>query len=175
MQLYCRTIGTVLTVLAVHPDGDATPAEAYGEGVVVLPYAGPATVDDLLGRAAPAPDLLAYAKARRYQTETGGVTINGVPFATDDRSKLLLTGARSAAQADATFKTPWVAADGSTHQLAAADVIAVSNAVLAHVNACFTAFATLAAGLAATPPTVTTMAQVDAAFAGVTWSAPPSA
>ncbi len=168
MQLYCRTIGTVLTVLAVHPDGDATPAEAYGEGVVVLPYAGPATVDDLLGRPAPAPDLLAYAKARRYQTETGGVTIAGVPFATDDRSKLMLMGARAAAQADATFKTAWVAADGSMHQLAAADVLAVSNGVLAHVGACFAAFAGVAAGLGATPPTVTTMAEVDQAFAAVT-------
>lgn len=167
MQLYCRTIGDALVVLAAHPDGDATPPSAYGEDTVVLPYAGDLSMSELLGKPAPAPDLLAYAKSRRYAVEVGGITVGGVSFATDDRSKMMLLGARAAAQADPTFKSPWVAADGSTHLLAASDLIAVSKAVLAHVNACFTAFAAVAAGLAAEPPTVATPAEVDAAFAAL--------
>lgn len=45
----------------------------------------------------PAPskaDLLSYAADKRWQVETGGLVIGGVPVATDDRSKIMIIGAR---------------------------------------------------------------------------------
>ncbi len=107
--------------------------------------------------------LVTYAGMKRWQKETGGITVAGVPIATDDRSKLMITGARIAADADAGFTTQWVGADGNVYQLNATQVVAISNAVSAHGAACFSAFAGLATSIAA--GTVTTNAQVDAAFA----------
>ncbi len=109
-------------------------------------------------------DLLAYAANKRWETEVGGITFNGAPVSTDDRSKQMVTGARLAAQADPDFVTPWVMDDNSVVQLNAQAIIALSDAVLAHVQACFTVFATVRAGIA--DGTVTTRQQVDAAFEG---------
>ncbi|HRO00334.1 MAG TPA: DUF4376 domain-containing protein [Nitrobacter sp.] len=107
-------------------------------------------------------DLKAYAADKRWQKEVGGITVNGVPIATDDRSKQMIMGARMAAEADSNFTTPWVANDGNVHTLTAAEVIAISNAVLAHVAACFATFATVAAKIDSEE--IAGAAQVDAAF-----------
>ncbi|GJD51074.1 hypothetical protein OPKNFCMD_3825 [Methylobacterium crusticola] len=112
-------------------------------------------------------ELLAYAAARRFAVETGGLVIGGTPFATDDRAKTMLLGARAAAQADPAFVTTWFAADGTTHELGAADLVAISTAVLGHVSACFATYAQVAAGIQASPPTVATYAAVDTAFAAL--------
>ncbi len=90
---------------------------------------------------------LATAAERRWQTETGGITVGGISVHTDDRSKLMLTGARVKAAANAGFETQWVTADGQIVALTAAQIIAISDAVLAHVDACFAHFATLAAAI----------------------------
>lgn len=107
-------------------------------------------------------DLKAYAADRRWRKEVGGVIVNGIPIATDDRSKQMIMGARLAAAADSGFTTPWVAADNSVHTLTAAEVIAISNAVLEHVATCFATFATVAAKIDSEE--IAGAAQVDAAF-----------
>ena len=107
-------------------------------------------------------DLVGYAADARWRKEVGGITVSGLPVATDDRSKQMLMGARVAANADPAFHTPWVGADGSIYPLDAPQIIALSNAVLAHVAACFATFAAIKIGIAA--GTITTRAQVDAAF-----------
>jgi hypothetical protein len=56
MQLYCKTVGGALAVVASHADGDTTPTSAYGDGVIILPYSGDAPLEDLLGK--PVPDGL---------------------------------------------------------------------------------------------------------------------
>ena len=111
-------------------------------------------------------DLTSYAADRRWRAEIGGIEVGGMPVATDDRSKQMILGARIAADADATFVTRWAVGD-QTFALNAEQIIAISNAVLAHVNACFVAFSTLAAAISATPPTVTTRAQITTAFAAI--------
>ena len=78
----------------------------------------------------------------------------------------MILGARMAAQADATFTTKWAATDGTIVALDAAGLVALSNAVLAHVQACFLRFASVKADIDA--GNVTTTAQVDAAFAAIT-------
>lgn len=112
----------------------------------------------------PAPtidELKAYAAARRWQVETGGILVEGIHVATDDRSKVLIAGARLAAQADPSFTTKWAALDGSVHELTAAQVIAISDAVLTHVKAAFATFAEVSSDIAAA--SITTFAQIDAA------------
>ena len=111
--------------------------------------------------------LPAYAADARFRTETGGIVVAGVPIATDDRSKTMLLGARIAATADPAFTTSWVAADGVSRQFGASEVVAVSDAVLAHVAACFRVYGEVLAAAAAVPATITTKAQVDAAFAAI--------
>lgn len=110
--------------------------------------------------------LAAYAAEARYNKEVGGITYNGSPIATDDRSKQMILGARMAAQADATFNTKWAASDGTIVALDAPGLVALSNAVLAHVQACFLRFASVNADIDA--GNITTTAQVDAAFAAIT-------
>jgi hypothetical protein len=56
MQLYCKTVGDALTVIASHADGDTTPTFSYGDGVVAVPYSGDTSLEDLLGK--PVPDDL---------------------------------------------------------------------------------------------------------------------
>lgn len=86
------------------------------------------------------PDLLAYAKQKRWEKEVGGLLVNGIRIATDDRSKVMLMGARSVAEADATSVQEWDSADGSVHQLTAPQIIAISQAVAAHVSQCFATY-----------------------------------
>lgn len=108
-------------------------------------------------------DLGGYAADVRWRKETSGILVGGLLVATDDRSKQMIMGARIAAEADSGFTTPWVGSDGSINTLNAAQVIAISNAVLAHVQTCFATFAAVSSEIA--DETITTRAQVDAAFA----------
>lgn len=108
-------------------------------------------------------DLLAYAANKRWQKEVGGITVSGIPVATDDRSKLMMTGARVAAAADPEWSTQWAGMDGSIYPLTAAQVVAISDAVQSHVNNCFAIFATVKAGI--DNSTIISAAQIDAAFA----------
>lgn len=127
-------------------DGDGKPVWSY---------------DDL------AAALTAYAAQKRWECEVAGITVTlggvEVAIATDDRSKTMISGARIAANVDANFTTPWVCADGSIHTLTAAEIVTVSDAVLAHVAGCFSTYATVKAAIDAA--TITDAAGVDAAFA----------
>ncbi|MBX9873344.1 MAG: DUF4376 domain-containing protein [Beijerinckiaceae bacterium] len=108
-------------------------------------------------------DLVAYAADRRWQNEVGGIVVADVPVATDDRSKLMITGARVAAMADPGWSTVWHGADGNTYPVDVAAMVLISDAVQAHVNAGFATFATVKAAIEA--GTITTTAEIDAAFA----------
>jgi hypothetical protein len=83
--------------------------------------------------------------------------------ATDDRSKLMITGARVAASLDPNWSTVWHGADGNSYSVNAAAMIAISDAVQQHVNAGFATFATVKTDIEA--GVTTTLAEVDAAFA----------
>lgn len=106
--------------------------------------------------------LEAYAADLRWRREVGGINVGGVSVSTDDRAKLMITGARVAAAADPSWSTVWYGADGATYPLDAAAMIAISDAVQAHVNASFSSFATIKAGIGA--GTITSTAEIDAAF-----------
>lgn len=117
-------------------------------------------------------DLLAYAANRRWLIETGGITAAGVAIATDDRSKLMLAGARIKAQADESFSTTWFGADGSATQLDAGQIVAISDAVLDHVDRCFARFAAIRAAIA--DEEIGSAEEIDTAFAAEIWPEPQS-
>lgn len=108
-------------------------------------------------------ELVAHAAERRWRFETGGITVAGVPVLTDDRSKLMIAGARLAAMAGPDWTTPWHGADGGIYPLDAAAIVAISDAVSAHVQASFATFAAVKAAIV--DGTITTTAEIDAAFA----------
>lgn len=81
-------------------------------------------------------DMLQVIAARRYEAEVGGITLNGIHVATDDRSKLLISGAALEAVIDPDYTMQWKAGEGFV-SLTGAQVIGLARAVRAHVQACF--------------------------------------
>lgn len=145
-----------------------------GGRLVALPAGSPATVGwshDGEGAFSPPPvepaalraTLAAYAVRRRWEIETGGIAYGGVLVATDDRSKLMLTGARLKATSDPAFETTWYGPDGTETIVDAGLIVAISDAVLAHVDACFVVYGQIAAAIDA--GTIASEAQIEAAFA----------
>ncbi len=119
---------------------------------------------------APAPptvaELQAYASDKRWRKETGGITVGEITVSTDDRSKMMLMGARVHAASDPGFTTQWKTTDGSFAILDATTINALSAAVLAHVDACFAREAEVQAAIL--EGEVETTAAIDEAFADVT-------
>lgn len=105
-------------------------------------------------------DLMVYAADKRWQVETGGITVAGASVATDDRSKTLIMGARMKADRDATFTTKFKGASGEFMTVDASMIIAISDALLDHVDACFRAEDAVQDEI--TGGTITTTAEIDA-------------
>lgn len=112
--------------------------------------------------AEPSVDLIAYAADLRWRREVGGITLDGVPVATDDRSKMMILGARVAASADPAWQTVWQGSDGNAYPVDAATMIAISDAVQDHVNRTFATFAAVKSGIEA--GTITAPTEIDATF-----------
>ena len=72
----------------------------------------------------------------RYARETAGTNVNGVTIDTGRDSQALITGAALAAMLDENYSLNWKTESGFIH-LTAPEIIAVAQAVRAHVQACF--------------------------------------
>jgi hypothetical protein len=72
----------------------------------------------------------------RYNAEIAGVTINGVSIKTDRESQGLITGAALKAMQDPDYTCRWKGIDGFV-ELTAPQIIAIADAVRAHVQSCF--------------------------------------
>jgi hypothetical protein len=79
---------------------------------------------------------LAEIAAARYTEETSGVEVNGATVKTDRESQALITGAALAATQDPTYTCNWKTEQGFV-TLTAEQIIAVAQAVRAHVQAAF--------------------------------------
>ena len=149
---------------AFHPDAGFVKASAsVARGMLYDGEFHPAPAPEKPRAADVKAGLVAYAADKRWQMETGGIIVDGVPVATDDRSKVMIIGARAAAQSDPNWTTVWHGTDGGAYPLNAAAVLAISKAVEAHVNATFATFAAVKADIDAGD--ITTLAEIDAAFA----------
>lgn len=79
----------------------------------------------------------ALATDQRWQRETAGIVIAGVPVATDDRSKTLILGKRAKARENPDMTFRWKTAGGTWVELTGTQIIAIADAVADHVQACF--------------------------------------
>lgn len=166
-------------VVAMHDDNQNVAKSEYGDGTFVLRVsslaglsrvgdAPPEGEPDYRPFAAPEPtaDLLAaYAAQRRFEVETGGITVGGQAVATDRASQAMVTGAYVEAQGNAAFTTQWKQPDGSFVLLTATQIIAIGQAVRGHVAGCFAAEAEVVAAI--TAHTATTWADVDGFFTAI--------
>lgn len=107
-----------------------------------------------------ADDLIAYAAAKRFSVETGGITVADSKVSTDRASQSLITGAYNYVQANPTATVNFKSAGGFV-ELTASQMTAIANAVAAHVQACFAVEAQLSKQIAG--GAITTIAAIDAA------------
>ena len=147
------------TLVWVSSDAPPTAAE-IGAEVVRLSTLGPA---DAPPRET---DLLAYAAAKRWAVQTGGVTVGGIAIDTSDASRSMIADAVAYVQAAGVPSVEFKAASGWV-TLGTAEVVAIGLAVGAHVQQCFAAERAVA--LAIDGRTITTTAEIDA------WPWPASA
>ena len=82
-------------------------------------------------------DKLAALAERRWQAETGGVLVGGMPVKTDAGSTAKITAAYVQAKANPAFTVNWKVDKAMFVTLDAATIIAIGDAVTSHVQACF--------------------------------------
>ncbi|WP_159728409.1 DUF4376 domain-containing protein [Methylosinus sp. Ce-a6] len=82
---------------------------------------------------------------RRWRAETAGTIVNGMSMPSDEKTQGKLTAAVVASVLDDAYAVNWKLADGSFALLDHAALIAVAQAVRAHVQSCFDREAQLAA------------------------------
>ena len=98
--------------------------------VPTLPDPVPMTLDDFKTQ------KKAEIAAMRYEAEIAGTVVNAVTIDTGRDSQALITGAAVAAMLDDDYSLNWKTESGFIH-LTAPEIIAVAQAVRAHVQLCF--------------------------------------
>jgi hypothetical protein len=109
--------------------------------------------------------ILKYAEQKLNQRMEAGFLIGADFVPTDDFNSELLLRARMAVVVDPLWTTPWVDGNGDIVTLDQTIIMAVSSAMLDFYRDCIQAFVDVK--LAINAGTITTTAQVDAAFAAV--------
>jgi hypothetical protein len=129
------------------------------------------TMQELYGVLAaqyPAGSLPTHNAAVRYSKASGGVvisSISAIPFFTDPVSRNTVDSAYNYAVANPGHITDWKLSDGSFIKLTEAQLAKVLQDMAGFVQACFTCESTNATAI--TGGTITTLAQIDAAFAAI--------
>ena len=98
--------------------------------VVALPKPPEPTLDELKAQ------KKAEIAVARYAREIAGTTVNGITIDTGRDSQALITGAALAAMLDENYSLNWKTPSGFIH-LVAPEIIAVAQAVRAHVQESF--------------------------------------
>lgn len=110
------------------------------EKVMTVWGENPTVSDDPLPPEPTFDELKAQKKAEiaavRYAAEIAGTTVNSVTIDTGRDSQALITGAALAAVIDGEYSLNWKTPTGFIH-LTAPEIIAVAQAVRAHVQSCF--------------------------------------
>jgi hypothetical protein len=99
--------------------------------------------------AAAAEALRERIRQRRDRAMNAGVVVDGMLVHTDDISQQRILGAAVAIMRDPTLNINWKTADGVFFSLNAEAVLAVADAVRAHVQACYDREAELLAAIGA--------------------------
>lgn len=105
--------------------------------------------------------LMAYASAKRWAVEHAGVPFGQGVIPTDERTQGVLTAAYVKASADQNYEiADWKAAPGVYVTINAAAIMAMADAVEAHVQACFAANRAVDEAIAG--GSITSEAEIDA-------------
>lgn len=91
-------------------------------------------------------DLHAYAAARRFAIETGGIVVNGIQINTSRESQSMIVGAYNYVLANPKKTIRFKTVSGWT-DLDAAAVTAIANAIGTHVQDCFALEAQISADI----------------------------
>lgn len=114
--------------------------------------------------------LVSYAYAQRRQKETGvlgpQLTVAGMPVNTNDRAVADLANVAMTATRGATAVFH-IAINGVVYTLSAVQALALFDNTNKFLNACRTVETQMVTGANATPPTITSTSQIDAAFAAI--------
>lgn len=79
---------------------------------------------------------VAAIATRRWQAESGGIVVDGLPVDTGRDSQALITGAALQARIDPAYTVRWKTGAGFV-ELNAEQIVGLATAVRAHVQACF--------------------------------------
>jgi hypothetical protein len=82
-------------------------------------------------------DKLAVLAAKRWEVETGGIEIAGLQVKTDEDTQRKITGAYVRATRDPEFTVRWKIGPASFVTLDAQTIVAIGDAVTAHIQAAF--------------------------------------
>jgi hypothetical protein len=113
----------------------------------------------------PRGSLRSYTTHMRNLTNGGGVTVNGMPFATDPVTVMSLNSAYIYTQTNTQATFAWKLPDGTFVTLNKADVQSLQNAISSFGQSCFACEDTVLTGLE--DGSITTFDEIDAAFAAV--------
>lgn len=143
---------TVFEGMTGVPSDTANVGDVWDGSTFSAPPSPPPTADD----------LNAYASAKRWEVETGGVSIAGTQVRTDEKSQAKITGAIQLLAADPTITSiDWEAQPGVWEALDADTMKTIGIAVGRHVQACFSTLKAVQEEI--TAGTITTFEEVDAA------------
>lgn len=109
-------------------------------------------------------DLVAYAAARRFEIETGGITVAGAPIKTDRESQNLINGARDLAKEEPDEPIEFKTGPGTFFVVDAPTMLTIALKVGQHVRGSFAR--ERQACLAIDAGTATSTADVDRILAG---------
>jgi hypothetical protein len=126
-----------------------------------------AELEATLRNSYPAGTLRTYAADARYRKASGGLTmtsISSVPFLTDPVARNTLANANEYAKVTP-HTTDWKLSDGSFIPLSPAQLATATSNMANFVQACFTKESQTLASI--NSGTITTIAQIDAAFAAI--------
>lgn len=136
-RAYINSLGGRAALLA---DCTAHDAKDVYDEVMAVWGENPAVPDEPLPPEPTLDKLKAQKKAEiaaaRYDAETAGTSVNGITIDTGRDSQALITGAAVAAMLDENYSLNWKTTAGFIH-LTAPEIIAVAQAVRAHVQVCF--------------------------------------
>ncbi len=116
-------------------------------------------------------ELMRYVAKKRASIVNAGATIDIggtlIPAWTDAASQGAIMGLVLAAQINPSLTSVWKGRDGVFYPVDATAIQALGLGIMAFVQAVFTSEATALAAINATPPTITTFAEIEA----VAWPA----
>ncbi len=115
-------------------------------------------------------DLMVYSQLRRWGAEISGTTVAGIPLTTQDRDQQKIAALKQAFDTGVISSVQFFDASGAVQTVNAAAATAIYSGVVTFVQSTYTTAATLQAQILA--KTVTTRAQIDAAYAAIAPNSP---